>query len=187
MFGALWGAVEITLGGFLHSLRLPLIGVILAAGEAGYLIAVHQLHPRRGLVTAVALVAAMLRGLTPVGALFTPLVAILMEGVLVEVTLLALPGVKVPAAVGGALCTLWSAAQMVATHALFLGLDALRLYDELLRACARLTGLAPESRHLALALPLAVIVAIGSLGGLWGARLGRRTQRVTEIAAEVGQ
>lgn len=186
MFGALWGAVEITLGGFLHSLRLPLIGVILAAGEAGYLVAVHQLHPRRGLVTAVALVAALLRGLTPVGALFTPLVAIFMEGVLVEVALLALPGVRLPAAVGGALCTLWSAAQMVVTHTLFLGLDALRLYDELLRAGARQTGLAPESRYLALALPLTLIAAIGALGGLWGARLGGRTRQATRIAAAVG-
>lgn len=185
VYGALWGAVEITLGGFLHSLRFPLIGVILAAGEVGYLVAVRQLHPRRGLVTAIALVAALLRGLTPVGALFTPLVAIFMEGVLVELAFLVLPGVRLPAVVGGALCTLWSAVQMVATHALFLGLDALRLYDELLRAGARQTGIAPESRYLALALPLCLIAAIGALGGLWGARLGGRARRAPVISVVV--
>jgi len=184
VFGALWGAVEITLGGFLHSLRIPLIGVILAAGEAGFLVAVRRLHPQRGLVIAIALVAALLRGLTPVGALFTPLVAIFMEGVLMEVAFLLLPGTRLPAVVGGSLCALWSAAQMVATHALFLGLDALRLYDALLLAAARTTGIAPESRYLALTLPLTVLAALGALGGLWGARLGDRACRARALPAE---
>jgi len=185
VFGALWGFVEITLGGFLHSLRIPLIGVILADCEAGFLVAVHRLHPHRGLVTAVALVAALLRGLTPVGALFTPLVAIFMEGVLVELAFLLLPGVRLPAAVGGALCALWSTAQMVVSHAIFLGLDALRLYDALLLSGARLTGIAPESRYLALVLPLSVLAGIGALGGLVGTRLGERTRKAGAVPREV--
>jgi hypothetical protein len=187
VFGALWGAVEITLGGFLHSLRIPLVGVILAAGEAGYLVAVRRLHPQWGFVTTVALVAALLRGLTPVGALLTPLVAIFMEGVLVELAFLVLPGVRLPAVIGGALCALWSVAQMVVSHAVFLGLDALRLYDALLLAGAHQTGIAPESRYLALVLPLSLLATIGAVGGLCGARLGERARRAHAVPAEVHQ
>jgi hypothetical protein len=179
VFGALWGAVEITLGGFLHSLRLPLIGVILATGEAGFLVAVRRMYPERGLVVAIALIAALLRGLTPLGALFSPLIAIFMEGVLVELAFLVLPGVRLPAAVGGALCALWSVAQMVVSHAIFFGLDALRLYDTLLCSGARLTGVAPEDRYLALVVPLSLLAVIGMLGGLWGARLGNRVRQTS--------
>lgn len=171
VLGALWGAVEVTLGGFLHTLRLPLLGALLAAAEAGFLAAAHELVPRRGFVLATAAVAALVKGLAPAGALLGPLVAILAEGALVELAFLILPSPWLAAGVGGALGALWSVAQMILMQVILIGWAVLRLYEALLRAAGRVIGLPGSVAVLGLA--LGVLVLLGIACGLWGVRLGR--------------
>lgn len=171
VLGALWGAVEVTLGGFLHTLRLPLLGALLAAAEAGFLAAAHELEPRRGFVLATATVAALVKGLAPMGALFGPLVAILAEGALVELAFLLLPNRWLAAAVGGALGTCWAIAQMILMQVILMGWAVLRLYEALLRAAGKVVGLTGSVTAVALA--LGVLVGLGAAAGIWGVRIGR--------------
>jgi hypothetical protein len=173
VLGALWGAVEVTLGGFLHTLRLPLVGVLLAVAEAGYLASARQLVPRRGFVLAVACVAALLKGLAPAGALLGPLVGIVAEGALLELAFLILPRPWIAAAVGGALGALWSLAQTVVVQLILFGGGVLRLYEALARAAGRAVGLHASAPVAALVTLLAGLALLGAVAGCWGVRLGR--------------
>jgi len=89
VFGALWGAVEITLGAYLHVIFPPLtdtflVGVILAG--LGAIIALTGRHfvPHTGSVLMIGVVTALLKALSLGGVKIGPMVAILAESLLIE-------------------------------------------------------------------------------------------------------
>lgn len=174
VFGGLWGGVEITLGGFLHTLRVPLCGVLMAALQAGYMVAVRVACGRRGVIVAMAAVAALVRGLAPVGAFFTPMIGIFSEGLIMELAFLLLPGVWAPALVGGAVCPLLSVAQFVIYGFLFFGLQMVQLYDAVYQGAEKVLGASWAS--FSLAVPLLIMAGCGALCGAWGVRLGKMTR-----------
>jgi ABC-type thiamin/hydroxymethylpyrimidine transport system permease subunit len=93
VFGALWGAIEITLGAYLHVIFPPLadtflVGVIMAG--LGGLIALTGRHfvPHTGSVLMIGVVTALLKALSLGGVKIGPMVAILAESLLIEAGLL---------------------------------------------------------------------------------------------------
>jgi hypothetical protein len=93
VFGALWGAIEISLGAYLHVIFPPLadtflVGVIMAG--LGAIIALTGRHfvPYRGSVLMIGVVTALLKALSLGGVKIGPMVAILAESLLIEAGLL---------------------------------------------------------------------------------------------------
>lgn len=89
VFGALWGAIEITLGAYLHVIFPPLadtflVGVIMAG--MGSVIALTGRHfvPHTGSVLMIGVVTALLKALSLGGIKIGPMVAILAESLLIE-------------------------------------------------------------------------------------------------------
>lgn len=170
VYGGLWGVVEVTLGGFLHTLRIPLAGIFLAACEAGFLVAVRRITNAEGIALASAFVAACVRCLAPAGALLNPFIGIVMEGLMVELAFLALPGYALPAFVGGGAATLWALVQAILTQIIFFGSATVQVYELVYAAAQKTlgTGLA----DVALPAPVVFIVLVGGFSGLWGLKLG---------------
>ena len=83
-FGALWGALEATLGSFLHAMKLPFAGVLLASMGAALLVALRTLAPQRGLLVATGAVCAAVKLSSPGTVLVGPAVGILTESDLAE-------------------------------------------------------------------------------------------------------
>ncbi len=93
VFGALWGAIEITLGAYLHVIFPPLadtflVGVIM--GGLGAVVALTGRHfvPHTGSVLMIGVVTALLKALSLGGVKVGPMVAILAESLLMEAGLL---------------------------------------------------------------------------------------------------
>jgi ABC-type thiamin/hydroxymethylpyrimidine transport system permease subunit len=93
IFGAIWGALELTLGSYLHVIFPPLadtflVGLIMAS--LGAIVALIGRHfvPRTGSVFMISVVAAILKMFGLGGVTVGPLVAILAEGLLMELGLL---------------------------------------------------------------------------------------------------
>jgi hypothetical protein len=89
VFGALWGAIEITLGAYLHVIFPPLadtflLGVIMAG--MGGIIALTGRHfvPHTGSVLMIGVVTALLKALSLGGVKIGPIVAIMVESLLME-------------------------------------------------------------------------------------------------------
>jgi hypothetical protein len=92
IFGAIWGALELTLGAYLHVIFPPLadtflVGLIMAS--LGAIVALIGRHfvPRMGSVFMISIVAAILKMFSLGGVVVGPLVAILAEGLLMELGL----------------------------------------------------------------------------------------------------
>ena len=144
-FGALWGALEITLGSFLHALKLPFGGTALGVVAAALLVAQRQVLPRRGLSLATGVVAALCKSVSPGGVILGPMIAITAEALLVELALLPAPRSRLAAAWAGALVVCWATFQKVIGQYVYLGEDIIDLYVALLEQGARTAGLSPAA------------------------------------------
>jgi len=176
-FGALWGSLEITLGSFLHSLRLPFAGVLLASTGTLLLVAARQILPRRGSTLAVGAVAALCKSISPGGVILGPMIGIASEALLVELVLMPAPRARASAAIAGALAALWAASQKLVTQVIFFGGGVLSLYLALLRRARDWLGLPAEAGWWALTALLTVIVLVGAAGGLLGRSVGHEADR----------
>jgi hypothetical protein len=152
---------------------VPFLGALLAMAQGAFLIAVHTMRPKRGLVLSVSLVAALVKGLSPAGAVLPPMLAICAQGALVEL-FLTLPGRTVPAILAGGIAPLWAVLQSLLMQVLYFGGAALSLYGRLLQAVGRGTGLPPDRVWVTAALPIGLLFLCGAMFGLWGRRLGER-------------
>ncbi|MBN1336121.1 MAG: hypothetical protein JXB39_09185 [Deltaproteobacteria bacterium] len=185
-FGALWGTVEITLGAFLHTLRVPLTGVLLAALGAGLLVAQRQVQPKRGTTLATGIVAALCKSVSPGGVILGPMAGISVEALLVEVGLFAAPRALLSAILAGGVAATWALAQKVVTQYVVYGADVVRLYLALLAETARALGMAEATGWAVLVGVAALVFVLGSAGGVLGWAVGRRAAAVLAVEPAAG-
>jgi len=94
VFGALWGALELTLGAYLHVLFPPLAntfitGLIMAGLGAAIALTGYTFVPRAGAVLGIGVITALLKVVSLGGVKVGPVVAILAEAILIELALLS--------------------------------------------------------------------------------------------------
>lgn len=197
LFGALWAAVELTLGSYLHVIFPPqvntfLTGVVL--GGIGVAVALTGRHfvPNRGSVLLIGVVTALLKLLSPGGARLGPFVAIVMESALMEVILwIARTERRWAFVAGGALAVGWNLPHKFIMMRLLYGRGVVEVYTKMVREGSHMLGLDTSAAILILAVLLLVRLAVGAIGG-WGAwKLGgavaRRLGRRNPAAGEVGR
>ncbi len=89
--GTFWGALEIVLGSVLHNLMLPLAaGTFLSFAGVMIMTAISATNPQRGLYWRAALVCAMLKSVSPSAVILSPMIGIMLEGVMMELGVLLL-------------------------------------------------------------------------------------------------
>lgn len=176
-FGALWGAVEITVGSFLHAMKLPFSGVMLAAVGAALLVALRTLLPERGLVLAAGAVCAGVKLLSPAGAVVGPMAAILVESLLVEAVLLPAGATPISGASAGALASCWAIVQKLITQTLFFGMPVLGIYKGVLAQAEATLHLPASGGAWAATAFLCVVGLVGASLGVIGAWMGIATRR----------
>ena len=176
-FGALWGALEATVGSFLHALKIPFAGVLLASMGAALLIAVRTLVPRPGILLATGAICAGVKLASPATMLLGPAVGILTESLLAELMTLPFGANPLSAALAGALGALWSVCQKVLTQIVLGGAPIVALYKELLQRGSKMLGIdAQVGLRLVLGF-VALLMVWGALAALAGLRAGRRALR----------
>ena len=79
VFGALWGAVETTIGSVFHTLNVPFSGVLLTAIGIALALIGRLFVPQRGSVFFIGVVAAFLKMFSIGGIVILPVFGILME------------------------------------------------------------------------------------------------------------
>lgn len=183
-FGALWGSAEMTLGAFLHTLRVPFTGVLMAGLGGALLVAQRQVLPIRGASLATAVVAAMCKSLSPGGIILGPMIGITLEGLVVEVALLVAPRALLSALLAGALVTLLAVTQKLVTQVVLYGASILDVYLGLLEKAGDWLGISAAAGWWAVGALAAIVGGIGLLLAGLGRSAGRRAAR--RLAEEVG-
>ena len=89
VFGSLWGIAEATIGSTLHLLHIPLSGAILASLGLLIILLARSRNPVKGSAILMALIAASIKMLSFATIKLGPFVAIIVEGAVVEIILIA--------------------------------------------------------------------------------------------------
>jgi len=84
VIGSLWASMEIVIGSFLHNIHMPLTGTTLGFLSLSLLIGFHQKWQDKGLILKAAIIAALMRSLSPSAIIIGPMVGILLEGILLN-------------------------------------------------------------------------------------------------------
>ena len=170
VLGSLWAASEIVLGSFLHNARIPLAGNILTGIGIAVLVAGHRLWPQRGLLWRAGLICAAMKSVSPSAVILAPMVAISIEGCLLEAGVLL--GGANPAGylLAGGLAMSWPLAHKLGGALLYYGPQTWTLYVKGLEQFRAWLHLAPGSPWS----PLLALWAAHLLGGGAAAVVGMR-------------
>jgi nucleoside-triphosphatase THEP1 len=131
VLGSLWASIEIIAGSALHNLKIPMGGTALSAIGAALLIAAAQKWPQRGLFWRTGLICAALKSISPSAVIIAPMIAIAMEGILLEFGTLLLGRNRAGYMLAGALAISWSLIQKILTLLLTYGTDITKLFENL--------------------------------------------------------
>ncbi len=170
VLGSLWAASEIVLGSFIHNARIPLGGQILTGVGIAMLVAGHVLWPERGLIWRAGLICAAMKSVSPSAVILGPMIAISMEGFLLEAGVL-LAGVNpVGYVLGGGLAMSWALFHKIGNIFLFYGPVTWALYSRSIEHLCSWLGHPSGSPWT----PLFVLWAAHFLGGGAVAAIGWR-------------
>jgi ABC-type thiamin/hydroxymethylpyrimidine transport system permease subunit len=187
VFGALWGAIEITLGAYLHVIFPPLadtflVGVIMAG--LGGIIALTGRHfvPHTGSVLMIGVVTALLKALSLGGVKIGPMVAILAESLLMEAGLvLAQPRMRrrtrMGFALAGALAVSWNFFHKFVMMRLLFGKRVSEVAVNMVKDGNKLLGLDVRYSIAILVVLFTVRLVVGAAAGWLAWDLGGAVRR----------
>jgi nucleoside-triphosphatase THEP1 len=185
VLGSLWASVEIVAGAFLHNLRLPFAGAVLAAAGSALLIGAHQIWPERGLFWRAGIICALMKSVSPSAVILGPMVGIFSESLLLEAATRLL-GRTCPAyLLGAALAVSWTFFQRIVNALIEFGASIVNLYVNIFEFAARNLGARRLGPIGLLAVILAVHVAIGVVAAVFAVTVGRRVHgRIAVVSAD---
>jgi ABC-type thiamin/hydroxymethylpyrimidine transport system permease subunit len=183
VFGALWGALEMTLGSYLHlifpSLTTPLVGVGTIMTAIGMVVALigHLFVPRTGSVLMIGIVVAILKAFSIGGVKLPAMIAIIIECLLAELGLLLFrkPG-RGGFMLAGCLAVLWTFFHKFFASYVFLGRGIYDVYLGILKQGSQALGIGVSYALVIVAAFLLIRILVGGLAGWLAWDLGRAVQ-----------
>ncbi|MBE0652894.1 MAG: hypothetical protein IH594_03805, partial [Bacteroidales bacterium] len=90
VLGSLWASFEIIVGSLLHNLRIPFAGTFLTLFSVILLVAFSRIWPQRGVLLRAGVLCAMMKSISPSAVILGPMIGILTEAFILEITFIAL-------------------------------------------------------------------------------------------------
>jgi hypothetical protein len=177
LFGALWGAVELTLGTTLMLARVPLSGVLMGLIGLLCLVTLRRLQPVPGVCLLAGAVALFLKVFTIGGLHPGPLIGIGLDALVVEAVLTLTGGRRFGVVVSGALVAAVAPLQLLLMLWLFAGGEVLQAYLRPLQAALSSVGLGGLSSTGIVTVVIGLVAAVGAVGGLWVWTVSERVVR----------
>ena len=175
--GTIWAASEIVLGSFLHNLRVPFSGNILTAIGVIILISISYIWTERGLFWRAGLICALLKTMSPSAVIFGPMIAIIAESLLIEISV-RLSGRTIPGyLIGAVLAMSWNLFQKIANYIIFYGENIIEVYNNLIGMAQRQLNIQTDIAWLPVIALLVVFALFGLSAGVTGVIVGRKMKK----------
>lgn len=175
--GTTWAASEIVLGSFLHNLKFPFSGNILTAIGIIILISISYKWNEKGLFWRAGVICAIMKTMSPSAVIFGPMVAIFIEGLLMEGSVRLL-GRSIPGFIlGGMLAMGWNLFHKIANFIIFYGFNIVAIYSDLLKFTQKQLDIRFDIVWLPILFLLLIYCITGIMAALIGIRAGRRLLR----------
>lgn len=179
VFGALWGALEMTLGAYLHVIFPSLadtflVGLIMASIGASIALTGRTFVPKLGAVLCIGVIVAILKVFSLGGVVIGAVVAILAEVILIELALLG----KGTAArwryvLAGTLAVSWNFAHKFIMMRILYGKAIVQVYKKMVQDGAALLNLDLGQALLIILILFLIRVLAGAAAGWLGWDLGQ--------------
>ncbi len=174
IIGTIWAAAEIVLGSFLHNLRVPFSGNMLTAIALVILIAVSYRWRQHGLYWRAGLICALMKAMSPSAIIFGPMIAIIMESVLLEVSVRLLGRTYVGFIIGSMLAMSWNLFQKIFNMVIFYGGNLVEIYSGITSWAEKQLSLKFDAFWAPLVLLLSIYALFGAATAIAGIVTGRR-------------
>jgi len=174
VLGSVWAASEIVLGSFLHNIRMPFSGNVLVGIAMILLISASHLWKDKGVIWRSGLIAALLKTMSPSAVIFTPMIAIFTEGVLLEIMVRLFHRKKIGYYIGAALAMSWNLVQKVIMMIFFYGMNLVKVYEKLMLSAQKQLHFKFDVVWVPLFTMLFIYVGLGLLAAYFGIKIGKR-------------
>lgn len=174
--GTIWAASEIVLGSFLHNLKVPFSGNILTGIGIIILISISYIWKEKGLFWRAGLICAIMKTISPSAVIFGPIIAILSEALLLEMTVRFFGRTYFGFISGSMLAMSWNLVQRIGNLLLFYGLNILELYENLISLAKKQLQIQTDILWLPLIFLLIAYCLMGLISAIIGIRIGKKLQ-----------
>ncbi len=159
--GGLWASVEIIVGSFLHNIRIPFAGAVLASFGVMLMVAFYRMWPERGLIWRAGIICALMKSISPSANILGPMISITMEAFLLDM-FLRLLGKNLPSVMlAGGISVLSAFAYKLFSMLVIFGFNLVKLYMNIFDFAARQIGYTSSD-------PLILIIVIALMYFAWG-------------------
>ena len=165
VFGAVWGGIEMSLGGIFHAVNLPFKGTILSAMGAFILISARLLAGGRWSSLYIGVIAAGIKLFSLGGLVLSPAIAILLESALAELIFSLVPPGFVSAWLTGAAIVCYTVFHRIFAFLIIYHSEISDLGAMLRKEASLATDVFKVSLTLLLLLFFALHFLVGSLSG----------------------
>ena len=172
--GTIWAASEIVLGSFLHNLRVPFSGNVLTGIGIIILISLSYSWKDQGLFWRAGLICAIMKTISPSAVIFGPIIAILCESLLIELSVRLLGRTFFGFAIGAMLAMSWNLFQRIVNLFIFYGLNILQLYEDLIKLAQKQLQVQSDIMWLPLIVLLVIYCLLGLVSAFLGIKIGKR-------------
>jgi hypothetical protein len=177
VLAAIWAGSENVLGAQLHAMNMPFSGVPLTAIAVFLMVVGRSLVPKTGSTILMGAVVALLRVLSIGGILLSPMIAIFIEALLMELSMTVGGATQVASLIGGMLAEIWSFVHPFVVQPLLFGVQILVIYEKTLLAGSKMLGLDPSNVILIILVILVLHGVVGMIAGVAGWRFSSRAKR----------
>jgi hypothetical protein len=175
VFGTLWGIVEMTFGGVLKSLNIPLSGLILSVIGLTIAMIGRVFVPKRGSTLFIGIIAMILKLFSLGGIILGPMLGIIMEALIAELVFSAKEKpTLVLMMIAGVFGSFWVLIQPFISGPLLLGRSFLVVWLGILDTARNLFNLPEGSIFSVLALFILIHIFFGLMTGCAAWKIGKQ-------------
>jgi nucleoside-triphosphatase THEP1 len=174
IIGTIWAAAEVVLGSFLHNLRVPFSGNLLTAVALIILISVSYRWREHGLYWRAGIICAVMKTMSPSAIIFGPMLAIIMESLLLETSIRIFGRTFLGFIIGSMLAMSWNLFQKIFNMIIFYGGNLVDIYKNITDYASRQLNLQFDAFWAPLILLLGIYALFGAVTAVAGIITGRK-------------
>lgn len=168
IIGTFWAASEIVIGSFLHNLKIPFSGNILAAFAIILLISFSYVWKDKGLFWRAGIICALMKTISPSAVIFGPMIAIIAQAFILEISVRTLGRNAVAFAIGAMLAMSWNLFQKIFSYIILYGFNIVEVYLNLLNYAQKQLNINVDIVWA----PIIILLALYAIMGLFAAFIG---------------
>jgi hypothetical protein len=173
--GGLWASIEIIVGSFLHNVRVPLAGSMLAFIGTILLIGFYQLWPQKGLIIRAGFITAIMKSVSPSAIIIGPMTGIMLEAVLLELMIWLFGNNLFGLILAGIASVSSAIIHKLINILIFYGFDLIQIYVNIVNFALKQIGWR-EAEPLEILFVLLLFYAFfGTLAALLGLYIGKKS------------